>query len=128
MIEEEFVKSLNNTLEWLLSMREMIGNHLAAVTLSACAATGTKAPTINYEASYKEADKVINNYQHYKQCVEGFDQKPLPVMKVLTNRATDLDIIDSYSDYVNDLINYIHDMKTDCHPPMDIKLPIYKSR
>lgn len=107
-------------------MKELITKHIAAATLSTCSALNPKPQIINYEESYRVADNQITEYREYSRCTELLIDKPLPVMKLTTKNSDSEDVIEIYNDYVNALIEYIHDIKTECHPPSEVDLPIYK--
>ena len=81
---------------------------------------------IDYKSSYENAKSQILLYRAYIDCVKKSNGSFTPIMKLITEEK-DIDrIIDIYSEYINQLIDYIFMIKHACLPPPRIKLPIYK--
>ena len=106
-------------------MKELLATKLPAATLSACSAL-SPSNGIDYKASYHSAEAALGDYHQYQMCIEEVEDKPLPPIIELIHSTTDEKKINAYSHYVNELLDYIHHLKTQCQPPVIKKLPIYK--
>ncbi len=106
-------------------MKELIATKLPAATLSACGALSPSGP-IDYKTSYQVAYESISDYQQYSMCIEEVEDKPMPPIIELIHSKSDKEKIKAYSDYIHELLDYIHNLKTQCQAPILKQLPVYK--
>ena len=107
-------------------MKEEITKYLAASALSTCSILTPKQSSIDFEQSYNVAYQNIKEYVIYVKCNDNLKHKPIPSMGVITNFHSAKEVMEIYNEYVNDLLDYIHDIRSTCHPPTRAILPIYK--
>lgn len=106
-------------------MKELLATKLPAATLSACSAL-SPSQGIDYKASYQSAEASLIKFQQYQGCIEEVEDKPMPPIIELIHSDNDEKKINAYSRYVNELLDYIHNLKTQCQPPVIKNIPIYK--
>lgn len=81
---------------------------------------------IDYGGSFEKAMGQIKLYRSYVDCIEKTETIPMPMMKFMSRKASDADLVNAYGEYVDKIIEYVSMVRMTCNPPPTIKLPVYR--